>query len=132
MKRLLFLAAAVLGSSLLAGLDPAPAAARAERGPGERAFQRCYSCHSLDAAEADLSGPNLDRLIGKPIAADRNYDYSPAFRQFARREKRWTRPLLDRFIADPEALVPKNSMAYFGVKDAATRRNIVDHIAADR
>lgn len=99
---------------------------------GERAFQRCYSCHSLDATETGLSGPNLDRLIGKPIAADRDFAYSPAFRAFARREKVWTRPLLDQFIADPEKLVPHNSMSYFGMKDAEQRRALVAYIAADR
>lgn len=99
---------------------------------GERAFQRCYSCHSLDATETGLSGPNLDRLIGKRIAADRNFAYSPAFRSFARRKKVWTRPLLDRFLADPEKLVPQNSMNYFGMKDAEQRRALVAYIAADR
>ncbi len=124
---LALLVCGVIFAALAMAQTPAPRPAA-----GERAFQRCYSCHSLDANETGLSGPNLDRLIGKRIAADRNFAYSPAFRGFARRKKVWTRPLLDRFLADPEKLVPQNSMNYFGMKDAEQRRALVAYIAADR
>ena len=37
---------------------------------GERAFQRCYSCHSIDPNEAaKLQGPSLYRIMGRPAAA---------------------------------------------------------------
>ena len=121
------LAGGVIFAALAIAQTPAPLPAA-----GERAFQRCYSCHSLDANETGLSGPNLDRLIGRRIAADRNFAYSPAFRNFARREKVWTRRLLDRFIANPEKLVPQNSMNFFGMRDAEQRRALAAYIAADR
>lgn len=131
MKSVVALLVLLSGGAFFAALAIAETPA-ARPSAGERAFQRCYSCHSLDATETGLSGPNLDRLIGKRIAADRNFAYSPAFQSFARREKIWTRRLFDQFIADPEMLVPKDSMSYFGMKDAEQRRALVAYIEADR
>lgn len=98
---------------------------------GERAFQRCYSCHSVNKGDKGLSGPNLDRLIGRQIAADAEFEYSKAFRKFAKRNTRWTKPLLDRFLKNPSVLVPGNEMGFFGLKDTKERAAIVTYLAAD-
>ena len=46
---------------------------------GERVFQRCYSCHSVDPHEtAKLQGPNLFQIIGRPAGAVAGFDYSAA------------------------------------------------------
>ena len=49
---------------------------------GERAFQMCYACHSVDPHEAArLQGPSLYRIIGRPAAAIAGFEYSKAMRQ---------------------------------------------------
>ena len=98
---------------------------------GERAFQRCYSCHSVARGDKGLSGPNLHGLDERPIAADPDFDYSSAFRDFAARNARWTAELLDRFLTDPEAMVPGNQMGFFGLKDAQERAAIVAYVMAE-
>ena len=55
------------------------AAPAQRRDAGERAFQKCYSCHSVDRNEKDLSGPNLAGVVGRRAAALPNFVYSPAF-----------------------------------------------------
>lgn len=102
------------------------------RNAGESAYLRCYSCHSLERGDGGLEGPNLDRIVGRRIAAEPGFAYSSAFRRFAAREGRWTRALLDRFIADPEAVVPGNAMGFFGMADARQREALIAYIAADR
>jgi cytochrome c2 len=57
------------------------------------------------------------------------FDYSPALRQFAQRHPLWTPELLDRFVADPETLVPGTSMNFHGVVDAGERRALVEYLA---
>lgn len=110
----------------------APAYAQAANQAGERAFQRCYSCHSVNRGDKGLSGPNLDTLFGRPLAADADFTYSKAFKDFAKRNPRWTKPLLDRFLADPAKVVPGNEMGFFGLKDAKERKAIVEYLAADK
>lgn len=95
---------------------------------GERAFQKCYSCHSFDPPPSKLSGPTLHRIAGRPIAAEPGFNYSPALRRFATSNARWTTHLLDRFAADPEALVPGTNMTFHGISDPAERRALIRYI----
>lgn len=95
---------------------------------GERAFQKCYSCHALERAGAKLDGPTLHRIVGRPIAGEGGFQYSPALRRFAERHPRWTPQLLDRYVADPEALVPGTSMTFHGIKDPAERRALLRYL----
>jgi cytochrome c2 len=99
---------------------------------GERAFQKCYSCHSVQPGEDGLSGPNLRGIVGRRIAAERRFDYSPALRSLARRRGRWTPALLDRFIADPEAVAPGTTMTFTGMPSAAERADLVAWLRTQR
>ena len=78
--------------------------------PGERAFQFCFSCHSVEAKQTEvLSGPNLNGVIGRPIASKAGFDYSPAMKTFGA-GKVWTPELIAQFIQDPRAMVPGTAM----------------------
>jgi cytochrome c len=49
---------------------------------GERAFQRCYSCHSVDPNEAaKLEGPTLYRIMERRAAAVPSFVYPDAMRE---------------------------------------------------
>lgn len=79
--------------------------------PGERAFQYCYSCHSVDPDEATvLSGPNLFGVVGRPVASQDGFDYSDGMRAFGADGKQWTTDLIAQFIQEPEALIPGTPM----------------------
>lgn len=95
---------------------------------GQRAYQKCYSCHALDPGRNDLSGPTLHRIVGRRIAAEQGFEYSAAMLGFAKREPVWTRELLDRFSADPEAMVPGTSMTFHGISDEAERKALIDYL----
>lgn len=95
---------------------------------GERVFQYCYSCHSVVRGETSLQGPNLAGIIGRPIAAQNDFDYSPAMRDLASREWVWSEALLDRFTAEPEAVAPKTSMQFHGIDDPAERADLIAYL----
>ena len=99
---------------------------------GQRAYQKCYSCHALEPENNDLTGPTLYRIVGRPIAGDPGFGYSPAMRSFAEREQRWDKNLLDKFIADPEAMVPGTSMTFHGVGDPAERAALIAFLERDQ
>lgn len=121
----------VLGMVAMTAVNSAAWATQSNQS-GERAFQRCYSCHSVNRGDKGLSGPNLDRLIGRAIAADPDFSYSKAFKSFAKRNPRWTKALLDRFLANPMKVAPGNEMGFFGLKDAKERAAIIGYLAADK
>lgn len=125
---LILLPAALAMACAAIQAQPAPTSAA-----GERAYRKCYSCHSLEPGKNDLEGPTLNRIVGRPIAAEPNFTYSPAMRGFAQSNPVWTRELLDRFAADPQALVPGTSMTFTGMADAAERQALIDYLTrADR
>ena len=95
---------------------------------GERAYQKCFGCHALEPGKNDLQGPTLHGIVGRGVAAEPGFDYSPALRHFAKREPRWTQELLDRFAADPEALVPRTTMSFHGIADAEEREALVAYL----
>jgi cytochrome c len=115
----------------LALMIPAIAVGQTANQMGERAFQRCYSCHSVTKGDNGLSGPNLSALSKRPIASDPDFDYSKAFKRFAGSNRRWTPELLDRFLADPQKVVPGNDMGFFGLKKPDERAAIVAYIMQD-
>jgi cytochrome c len=92
---------------------------------GPAAYAQCYSCHSLEPGENLPSGPTLHAIVGRAVAAEPGFDYSPALRRFAQANPRWTPQLLDRFIADPEALVPGTYMSFHGMADPAERDALI-------
>lgn len=118
----LLAAAACAGATTAPGTPGRPAA-------GERAYQKCYACHSLEGRDPSTQGPSLRGVVGRAIAAEPGFAYSPAMLAYAARQKRWTREALDGFIADPQAAVPGNEMGFFGVTDPAERRALVEYLA---
>jgi cytochrome c len=105
--------------------------ARADGGDpvrGEKVFQYCYSCHSVQPNETSLQGPNLYGIVGRRIASQEGFTYSPALRAFAQQEERWSETLLDRYLAAPYKLVPKTSMAFPGVEVQDERADLIAYL----
>jgi cytochrome c len=112
-----------------------PAAASAaevgDAARGERAFQRCYACHSVDADEkAKLQGPSLYRIIGRPAGTVAGYEYSDAMRERAAAGLVWDAAALDRYIADPESLVPGTRMSVPPLRDEQERADLIAYLAS--
>lgn len=95
---------------------------------GERVFQYCYSCHSVQPGETNLQGPNLYGVVDRRIASQEGFSYSPALRAFAQQEGRWSEALLDRYLAAPYKLVPKTSMAFPGIEAQDERADLITYL----
>ncbi|HMM92229.1 c-type cytochrome [Bradyrhizobium sp.] len=111
---------------LLLLLLPTSASAEAD---GPRAFTPCRACHSLDPAERGLPGPNLSGLIGRAVAGDPEFDYSPALRKARDEGLRWDEKRLDSFLTDPAAMFPGLWMSIRGVEDITERQALVRFFA---
>jgi cytochrome c len=105
-----------------------PAGAEQPRDAGERAFQKCYSCHSVDPNEKDLSGPNLAVVVGRHAGALANFKYSPAMKRAGAEGVVWTEETLDRYLADPLGMIPETTMSFPGVRNADERRAVIGYL----
>ena len=92
---------------------------------GKLAFNSsCRTCHSIKEGDNRL-GPNLYGIIGRKAGSE-EYSYSPAM---AASDIVWDAETLDRFMRDPQAVVPGNNMKPFGgISDPGIRANILRYL----
>ncbi|MBN8965363.1 MAG: c-type cytochrome, partial [Rhizobiales bacterium] len=98
----------------------APAAGPAASAPsldaraaaGRQVYRKCQACHSLDAGKNGL-GPTLAGVIGQKAGHVTTYSYSPAMKNSG---LTWDVATLDRYLADPQKVVPGNKMPFPGLK----------------
>ncbi len=92
---------------------------------GARLYRRCVACHALEPDRNTPAGPTLFGIVGRRIAGEQDFNYSPAMRRFAAREVHWTAERLDRFLAEPERVVVGTEMGFPGIPDPAERRRLI-------
>ncbi len=86
-----------------------------------QAFAPCQACHALTPDAGTRPGPQLAGVVGRPVAGDPAFDYSPVLRAARDRGDVWTRDKLDAFLSDPEAMYPGLWMGSPPIRDANQR-----------
>lgn len=106
-----------------AGLAVGSASAGGDAQRGQQAYEaRCGGCHSV---EADRVGPRHAGIVGRRAGSVAGFPYSEALRASS---ITWDARSLDRWLADPESLVPGQRMGY-RLGDAQVRADIVAYLA---
>ena len=108
-----------LASSCCAGI----VAAQTEGNPikGKRLFQdRCAECHAI-SMDGSAQGPNLSSVIGRRSAAVVGFNYTKGLRKA---KLTWNEATLNKYLADPGALVPGTAMQ-LRVTDAEERKDLI-------
>lgn len=87
----------------------------------------CRTCHTIKQGDNRL-GPNLHKIIGRKAGAAEGFSYSPALKDSG---LVWDEATLDKFITNPEQVVPGNNMKPFqGISSAEERKAIIAYLAA--
>jgi cytochrome c len=109
-------AIAVLG---LVGSGHALAAADVSH--GEEVYQSCQDCHSLDTNDL---GPRHRGVFGRKAGSISDYTYSPALKNSG---LTWTEETLDKWLTDPQKLVPGSKM-FFHLDAAKDRADVIEYL----
>jgi len=110
--------------ALVAGLALIGPATAQDAARGAQLYEaRCGGCHS---PEANRIGPRHAGVLGRRAGSLPDFAYSPAL---ARSTVIWRNDTLERWLADPEALIPGQRMNY-RVADAQDRRDLVAYLAS--
>ena len=112
--------AALLMTLLPAGM----ARADGDAARGETKFQDCAACHKLEAG-ANNVGPSLHGVFTRKAGELADFRYSPAIK---RSGIIWTPETLDKFITDPQAMVPGNRMPYAGMASPGDRTDLIAYL----
>ncbi|WP_346771858.1 c-type cytochrome [Bradyrhizobium sp. 170] len=121
--------------SAIAFMLPSPSALpQASQGAGDASGQQafnnaCRTCHMVKEGDNRL-GPNLHKIVGRKAGSLPDYGFSSAMKEagFV-----WDEEKLDRFIANPDEVVPGNSMKpYGGLSSSDDRKKIIAFLAQPR
>jgi cytochrome c len=96
---------------------------------GQKVFQQCYACHSVDPGESNLQGPNLAGVMGRIAGTLASFpDYSEAMKAAGRDGLVWNVRTLDAFLEDPARVVPDTNMSFVGLRSKPDRDDVIAYL----
>lgn len=106
-------------------VDFASLLATAEPSAGERVFNKCKSCHTVDEGGRHTVGPNLHNVVGADIAAKDGFAYSSALTGI---EGQWDYDHLNQFLEKPADYAPGTKMSFVGLAKPEDRANVIAYL----
>ena len=114
-----FVMSFILGTAAYARAAPEVLNGDAVR--GKTLYQACTACHSLN--DNDI-GPKHRGVVGRRAGTVPDYAYSPALKASG---LTWDPANLDRWLSNPQALVPGTKM-YFLLANPQSRADIIAYL----
>jgi len=105
--------------------------AEGDAAAGKKVFKsQCTRCHTIEDGGKNKVGPNLFGVFGGTAGV--------RVASFEKRHSKvmkesgvvWNEETLDGFLAAPKKFMPKNRMAYGGVKKDGDRENLIAYLKA--
>ena len=116
--KIISIVALASGAALLAAFA-AVGGAKGDTIAGRSAFEkRCTGCHALDH---EKTGPRLAGVVGRKAGTVSGFPYSDAVKKAA---VVWNEAVLDKWLTDPETVIPDTDMA-FRLDNPAERAAII-------
>lgn len=100
----------------IAGIDPVK---------GAKVFKKCTSCHNAVEGGKNGTGPALWNVVGRPAGTGAEFAYSSAM---ASSGITWNYEELDGYLENPKTYLPKNKMAFIGVKKPGDRAAVIEYL----
>ena len=125
-RKRVYLMAVLSGMACLLA-PPSALSQAAEPASGQLAFNNaCRTCHLTREGDNRL-GPNLHKIIRRKAGSLPDFNYSSAMKEA---DFVWDEAKLDRFITNPDEVVPGNNMKpYGGLTSKDDRAKIVAFLA---
>jgi cytochrome c len=101
-----------------------PASAQ-DAAKGEKDFIVCRACHQIGPNAKNSVGPVLNGVVGRKAGTYPGYKYSEA------NEKSgitWTPEELDKYLTNPQKVVPGTKMIFPGIKNEQKRKDVIAYL----
>ena len=96
---------------------------------GEKVFKKCKACHQVGEGAQNKVGPVLNGVVGRAIASIDDFKYSKAFK--AKKEEGgfvWDEANLTGYLTKPKTFIPKNKMAFAGLKKDKDIKAVIEYL----
>jgi cytochrome c len=104
--------------------------AAADAVAGATVFKKCAACHVADK-ETNRVGPHLVAIVGRKAGAVEGFKYSEALLAKGAEGLVWDEANIAAYMKDPKGFVPKNKMAFAGLKKDDEIANLIAFLKAD-
>ncbi len=91
---------------------------------GEKVYKKCKACHALEAGKKKV-GPSLHGVFGRKAGTVEGFKYSKAMVDSG---IVWDAETISAYMADPKGYIPKNRMAFPGLKKEADRADLIAYL----
>lgn len=115
----------IVFSLALAVALASPALAEGDPAKGERLFNRCKACHTIEKGGVNRQGPNLHGVFGRTAGTKDGYNYSKAMKASG---VVWDKKSVDEYITNPKGFIPGNKMIFAGIKSEAQRADLLAYL----
>lgn len=120
-KRVILAAIAALALAV-----PAHADGDAEKGAS--VFKKCRACHEVGEGAKNKVGPSLNGLFGRTAGTVEDFKYSTAMKEAGEGGLVWSEETVGEYLADPRGYIPKNRMAFPGLKKEDDVENVLAYL----
>jgi cytochrome c len=117
------LAAALVAASIATAVLAAPEQSPAQI--GKKHFIRCAACHSTSASARRMTGPHLEGIVGRPVAALPDFAYSDVLRA---QNFVWDEARLDAFLKSPHTMNPGMCLTFMGLPKPEDRAALIAYL----
>jgi cytochrome c len=92
---------------------------------GQRLFKvQCAACHAIVPGKP-MAGPSLAGIVGRETGTIEGFRYSSAN---ANARLVWTPETLDKYLVNPQVIIPGTIMAYPGLRNDTQRADLIAYL----
>lgn len=95
---------------------------------GEQVFRRCRACHQVGDSAKNAVGPLLNNIVNRAAGSIEGFNYSAANKDAGAKGLVWTEENLSNYLTNPAAFMPKNKMAFAGLKNEQDRKDVIAYL----
>lgn len=92
---------------------------------GEKTFTVCRACHQIGPGAKDAVGPVLNGVVGRKAGTYPGFAYSDANKDSG---IVWTPEELEKYLANPQKVVPHTKMIFPGLPSEQQRKNVIAYL----